>query len=399
MVFSFRRRAAWPLFAFVALALFACHPKVTDPKDPTFVVAQTDKWNITRAQLDHEINSYFKQNGTTPAQIGANMPALETAILRNLVLEHLLLDRAESMNFKDVDKTESDAFGRIKAKFPNDQMFQDKLKQTGMSEDELKKQIHDRVLIEKLFEADAVKNAEPSDKEVNDFYLGHKDLFRVPLKLRASRILVKVDEGATPVQKATARKKIDTAHARVVKGEEISKVASEVSDDQYSAPKGGDIGYFQRGENETGFDDVAFASKVGTLSPVFETPAGFNFLKVTEIKPPGVVGIDEARIPIIENLRKMKVSTQEEAYAEKTMKDAKVTYNIPLTELPPEKSAGPNAVPTDASPAPGAGSPPPDMAAPAPADAAILTRRCPLRHQRGTRALIRLDIEVVRLIL
>ena len=75
MVSSLRHHATWPLIAAVALALCACHPKVTNPKDPAFIVAQTDDWTITRAQLDHELDEYFKERGATPAQVGTHMPA------------------------------------------------------------------------------------------------------------------------------------------------------------------------------------------------------------------------------------------------------------------------------------------------------------------------------------
>ena len=343
----------------MVLALSACHPKVTDPKDPAFIVAQTPDWTITRAQLDHELDEYFKERGATPAQVGPDrMPALETLMLRNMVMEKLLITKASANKYPDLDKLESDAFAKVKGKFPTDQAFQDKLKQTGMTEDDLKKQIHTRALIEKYFESDVLKGVDPTDKEVNDFYLAHPNFFQIPLQRRASTVLVIVDEKATPAQKAAAKKKIDNARARVAKGEPFSKVATEVSDDKYTGPKGGDTGYFQRGENEMEFDSVAFGSNVGTLSPVFESPLGYHFLEVTEIKPAGIAPIDAVRPALVENLRKMKVGKEEQTYAEQLLKDSKVTYNIPLTEMPAQT----NAAPID-------GAPPANTGASAPSDA------------------------------
>jgi parvulin-like peptidyl-prolyl isomerase len=343
MALSFRRRACWLLLAAVTLTVSACHPRITDPHDPNFIVAEAPgDWTITRAQLDHELDDFFKERSLTPAQVGpTNMPILETKILRNMVLQKLLLSLAAKKNFTDLDKVDDEALGRVKGRFPSDQAFQDKLKQTGLTEDDLKKRIHDQVLIEKLFEADALHDTEPTDKDVNDFYLSHKDAFQVPLKLRASRVLVIVDEKATPAQKAAKKKAIAAARARVAQGEDFSKVASEVSDDRYSAPRGGDIGYFQRGENESQFDDVAFASKLGVVSPVFETPLGYQFLKITEIKPAGLLSIDDARQPIAQHLQEVKIGEEKEAYAEKVLKDSTVTYHIPLTEAPAEPAAPP----------------------------------------------------------
>jgi foldase protein PrsA len=349
MVLSFPRHLwllALPLLGIVLLA--GCHSRVTDPHDPNFVVAETPDWTITRAQLDHERENFLKEKQVPPGKLnGTEMAAVETAVLRNMVLEKLLLARAGKANFKDVDKDEADALGAIKGRFPSDQAFQDQLKQSGVSEDELKKRIHEQVLIKKLFETEAVHNAEPNEQEVDDFYNGHKNLFDIPPKVRASRVLVMVPETATPQQKAAKKKAIDAARARVAKGEDFSKVAMQASEDKYSAPRGGDIGYFQRGENEPGFDEVAFGSKVGVLSPVFETPLGFQFIKVTETRPAGVLPLDDARPAIIQNMARLKVAQQEQDYVQKLLKDSNVKYNIALTEPPAEASAPPQSAPAD----------------------------------------------------
>jgi parvulin-like peptidyl-prolyl isomerase len=355
MVLSFPRRLwlrALPLLGVVLLA--GCHPRAADPHDPNFVVAETPDWTITRSQLDHEREEFLKEKQVPPGKLnGTEMAAVETAVLRNMVLEKLLLARADKANFKDVDKDEADALGAIKGRFPSDQAFQDQLKQSGVTEDELKKRIHEQVLIKRLFEAEAVHDAEPNEQEVDAFYNGHQSLFEIPPKVRASRVLVMVPETATPQQKAEKKKEIDAARARVAKGEDFSKVAMQTSEDRYSAPRGGDIGYFPKGENEPGFDEVAFGSKVGILSPVFETPLGFQFLKVTETRPAGVLPLDDARSAIIQNMARLKVAQQEQDYVQKLLKDSQVKYNIALTEPPAAATAPPQSpAPADEGSAP-----------------------------------------------
>ena len=364
------------LLAAAALLSAGCHPRVSDPHDPKFIVAEAPPsgsssaasnaapvdpaiahWTITRAQLDQDVNGFLQQRQITTAQVGPQrMPMLETTVLKDMVLEKLLLARAATHKFPDVDKEEAAALDRLKSRFPSPQAFQDKLKQAGVTEDDLKKRINDQVLIEKTLETEALHDVDPTDKEVNDFYLGHKDLFNVPLKLRASRVLVVTDEKSTTAEKAAKKKKIDQARARVAKGEDISKVAMEVSEDRYSAPKGGDVGYFQRGENDAQFDNVAFASKVGVLSPVFETPTGYQFIKVTEIKPAGTLSIDESRPAIVQELRQLKSAQEEKAYTEKLLADSNVKYNIPLVDAPPAPAP---AAPSPAAEAPPAGTPVP----------------------------------------
>jgi len=183
-------------------------------------------------------------------------------------------------------------------------------------------------------------------------------------------VLILVDDKTSPADKAAKKKAIDKAHDRVVHGEDFSKVAMEVSEDRYSAPKGGDVNFFQRGENEPGFDDVAFATKVNTVSPVFMTSLGYQFLKVTAIQPAGPVPVADARGYISSKLREMKSQQQSQEYAKKLLADSGVTYHFVLVDPPAQVDQGQGAPdgasqPPPAAPDSSASTPP--AAAPAPA--------------------------------
>ena len=67
-------------------------------------------------------------------------------------------------------------------------------------------------------------------------------------------------------------------------GEDFSKLATELSQDPGSAPKGGDLGFFDRRRMVQPFDSAAFSLKVGEFSSPVRTPYGWHIIKVTEIK-------------------------------------------------------------------------------------------------------------------
>ena len=159
--------------------------------------------------------------------------------------------------------------------------------------------------------------------------------------MRASRVLVMVPETATPEQKAAKKKAIDAARARVAKGEDFLKGG----DGCLGGPLLGPARRRHRLLSSAARTSPAStrwpsASKIGVLSPVFETPLGYQFLKVTETRPAGVLALDDARPAIIENLTRLKVAQQEQDYVQKLLKDSNVKYNIPLTE-PPARGLGP----------------------------------------------------------
>lgn len=343
----------------VAFLASGCHPAITDPKDPKFIVAEKGNWQITRADLDAEMADYLKQHQMTAEQIGAaKMPMFETAMLDNMVLKNVLLEKAAAMQLKDLDKEEADTLSKLKARVPSEDDFQKQLQKAGLTLDELKKRIHEDIQIHHVLETEADKNIEPTEQEVNDFYLKNKERFNNPARVRASRIVILVDQTTKPTDKVAKKKAIDKAHDRVVHGEDFGKVAQEVSEDKYSAPRGGDVNYFQRGENEPQFDEVAFNTKQGAVSPVFETPMGYQFLKVTDIQPAGEVPLAQA-VPVITNyLRQTKKSEQERTYTKSLLADKAIVFHLVRAELPaPETSSAGEAAPAAAASAPSTNAP------------------------------------------
>jgi parvulin-like peptidyl-prolyl isomerase len=339
----------FPAVVLTGVALLAgCKPAavaVTDPNDPKFVVAEKGSWQITEGELDTQVGNFLKQHQATAEQVGpAKMPIVKTMMLKNLVLKKLLLDKAAAMQLKDVDKEEAAELDTIKQQIPPGQDLDTSLKAAGLTLDDLKKQIHEKVLISKVLEAEAYKNVDPTDAEITDIYTKNQQSFTIPEKRRASRVLIHVDETTSAADKAADKKLIDKAHDRVAKGEDFGKVATEVSQDRSSAPKGGDLGYFARGENpDAGFDDVAFGTKENALSPVFLTPLGYQFIKITAIQPAGPVPLAEARGYISSKLKERKMEEQSQDYAKKLLADSGVTYHFVLVDPPAQNPAGPEA--------------------------------------------------------
>lgn len=370
-----------PILLLVGMAFLAtgCHPAVTDPNDPKYIVAEKGTWKITRADLNAELATLLKQRGMTIAQIPpAQMPKVEMDVLKSMILKKTLLEKAAAIKVPDIDKQEADALNHLKERFPSPAEFEAKLKATGMTVDDLKKHIHEDVMIHALLAAEADKDIEPTPQETNDFYLKNKQYFVNKAQVRVSRVLVMTNDKTTPAEKAAKKKAIDKAHDRVAHGEDFAKVAGEVSEDQGSKGMGGDLGFFTEGQNEPQFDAVAFHTKVGTLSPVFETSAGYQFLKVTDSHPAGDVPTAQALSVVADYLRKKKRDDKENAYLEGLMNDKSIIYHIAVVEPPP-------APPMPNMPA-GAPQPPPPPATPSPAPAPAPSAAQPPQPQTSTNA-------------
>jgi peptidyl-prolyl cis-trans isomerase SurA len=70
----------------------------------------------------------------------------------------------------------------------------------------------------------------------------------------------------------------------VVGGENFATLAILYSQDPGSAAKGGEIGFFGRGELYPEYEAIAFKLKEGEISEIIETKAGFHIIQLIERK-------------------------------------------------------------------------------------------------------------------
>lgn len=98
--------------------------------------------------------------------------------------------------------------------------------------------------------------------------------------IKASHILIKVDENALPKDTLAAYNKALKIRERILKGEDFVKVAREVSDDPSAKDNGGNLGYFTALQMVYPFENAAYNTKVGDVSMPVRTRFGYHILKV-----------------------------------------------------------------------------------------------------------------------
>jgi peptidyl-prolyl cis-trans isomerase SurA len=125
-----------------------------------------------------------------------------------------------------------------------------------------------------------------TDKDVNEKLL--KEAYdRLQFDIRASHILVKVNENALPKDTLEAYNKIMKIRQRILKGEDFNKVAKEknISDDPSARDNGGDLGYFTAMQMVYPFETAAYATPVGEISMPVRTRYGYHIIKVVDKRP------------------------------------------------------------------------------------------------------------------
>lgn len=105
---------------------------------------------------------------------------------------------------------------------------------------------------------------------------------RLQQEIRASHILVLLDEGATPEDTLKAYNKILDIKRRLDAGEDFVTVAKQTSEDPSVKDNNGDLGYFSAFRMVYPFENATYKTNVGKVSKPFRTRFGYHIVKVVD---------------------------------------------------------------------------------------------------------------------
>ena len=105
---------------------------------------------------------------------------------------------------------------------------------------------------------------------------------RMQQEVRASHILILVDEDASPEDTLKAYTKVLDINKRLEAGEDFIAVAQQFSEDPSVKENNGDLGYFSAFRMVYTFENSAFNTNVGQISKPFRTRFGYHIVKVVD---------------------------------------------------------------------------------------------------------------------
>lgn len=149
---------------------------------------------------------------------------------------------------------------------------------------------------------DLKKKVQVSDKEARAYYDSHPSEFLVPRRIKARHILLRVPQESTEEMKKGVLKKAEDLLARIKGGEKFETVARAESEDQTTASKGGDLGFFSQGTMDPQLEQAAFKLEVGQTSEPVLTREGYHIIRVDEITPEKELDFLLAKDKILEKL-------------------------------------------------------------------------------------------------
>ncbi len=282
-------------------------------------IASINGQNITKAQLDEKL-----ENGAASKQV------LNT-IVQGMLIDQYAKDNNVVISDADVAKKEDE----IKAKYPAGQ-FDQILKAQNLTE----KDVQDILRQQLVLEAAVSKNATVTDKQVADYFAKNHTTLDKAEQIRAKHILV-----ADPKTAATVE-------AQLKSGADFAALAKKYSTDPSSKDKGGELGFFQKGQMVPAFQAAAFTQKIGVVGPPVKSPFGYHIIVVEERKPAVVATLANSHDQIVTTLKEQGEQTQIPAFLETLRNKAKIqvfderfasAFPSPQPSLAPASGASPAA--------------------------------------------------------
>ncbi|MBF0539418.1 MAG: peptidylprolyl isomerase [Nitrospirae bacterium] len=193
-------------------------------------------------------------------------------------------------------------------------------------------------LIQKNVQTTSIK---VTPEDAKKYYDDNQKEFVMPAQVRAVHILVKTEKEAQDI------------YNKLKKGGDFAATAKSASMDTATAEKGGDLGFFARGQMEPSFDDAVFKLKKGELSSPVKTSFGYHIIKVVDTKEAKTTDFEGVKPMIIQYLTGEKQKKAFDTYYSSVEKNYSVQIDNKAVEDFASKQTA--LAPAGAPQAPGAG--------------------------------------------
>jgi peptidyl-prolyl cis-trans isomerase SurA len=329
-------------FAVFALLVFAALVRADNIVDE--IIARVDNAIITRA--DYEKAEQAGQNELRqqfPGNWEAKWAEQQKETLRGLIDQQLLLEKGKEMGItgetevvKQLDKMRKDM------NLPSMDALEEEAKKQGISFEDLKENIRDRVVSEQVIGQEVGSKLHITNEEALDFYNKHQKELEGQEEVSLSEIMVSIQPAKAsvenkdnpnaaaapdqplpedPAKVAEAEAKAKALLEQLRKGAKFEDLVKQSSDGP-TAANGGKLGIFKRGELVKDFEDKTFSLKAGEYTDVIRTKQGFIILKVNAHRAAGIPPFADVEEQIKQAVYSQKLEPAARAYLTKLRDEA-----------------------------------------------------------------------------
>lgn len=322
------------MLAAVVACFFAVACKKEAPHGPD-VWAVVNGKEISRNEVEKYYRSRVNAEGPGPSQ--EESLSLKLSILDELINNEILIETATKMNLIASDAEVEDKFTESKSPYTEEE-FQRKLKDAGITVDDLKSDIRRQLSIQKLLNREVVSKISITDQDIADFYNKNRAQFNVAEpQFHIAQIVVtpRPDPGVRnrKSDKATsendARRKAAMLEQKLIAGADFAQLAMDYSEDS-TASTGGDLGFVPESslnQSDPILKRTVLSMKVGEVTQPIADKGGYRILRLIAKEPAGQRELTDIQVQrsISDMLRNRKEQLLRTAYLMEARDSAHVT--------------------------------------------------------------------------
>ena len=237
--------------------------------------------------------------------------ALRQQVMQFLISAEWIQQEADKQDVKVSDKEVQKQFAdQKKHSFPKEKDYQEFLKTSGQTEQDLLFRVKLDVLSNQVRSKVTQGKDKVSDKEITDYYNKNKSRFATP-ETRDLNVVLTEKEG-------DAKK----ALSELKSGKSFKTVAKKYSIDEASKSQGGKLPAVAKGQQEKALDTAVFKAKKGQLSGPVKTQFGYYVFEVTKVTKANQQSLEESK----ESIRAQLKSQKEQGALDKFVKSFQEKY-------------------------------------------------------------------------
>ncbi len=266
-------------------------PPDTTQRTADYIVAVVNSEPITSNEVIRRMLRAEQQL----SQRGAALPPRDEMwrqVLERLINERAQLQAARESGIKVDEATLDDAVENVARQnqltVPE---LRERLAADNLPYPQFRADLRDEILLNRVREREVGSRLRITDQELDDFIREQQNSSDVAtLELNLAQILIAVPETATPAQVADLQAKALQALQRAQSGADFAALVRQYSDAPGAATNGGMMGLRSADRYPPLFVDATQKLRIGAVSGLLRSPAGFHILKVLEKKQGGLPG-------------------------------------------------------------------------------------------------------------
>jgi foldase protein PrsA len=277
---------------------------VPDPPDYTKCVAAKEKAPAPQGQEK-------PSKATLKKQCKSEYDALKTQVMQFLIQAAWVQQEAEKQDVKVSEKEIKSSFeDQKKQAFPTDKAYNEFLKTSGMSEEDILFRVRLDQLQQKLTQKVTEESKKVTDQEVQAYYDKNKKRFAQPERRDLLVVLTKNE-----AQAEAAKKALDS-------GQSWKAVVKKYSIDEASKAQGGKLPAVSKGQQEKALDAAYFGAKQGEVEGPVKSQFGWTVFEVQKVTKASQQTLDQSK----ETIRNLLRSQGQQKALDKFIKDFREEY-------------------------------------------------------------------------